>query len=125
MSQQMEPPYLPMPADATQLMIMIEVEDRIRSIATRISDADDIFGFWLREQGPAVHELVSTVNRAEVVSLAEKIFGIANDLLDKFRETVPTTLPEAIALLEACPGDPSIETVVAGLRAIADKGGGT
>jgi hypothetical protein len=101
--EQKEPQYLPMPADATPLQIMIEVEDRIRSMGIEISDAEDVFGFWLREQGPAVHELVATVNRTEVVALAEKIRGIADNLLDKIRDAEPATLADAIALLECCP----------------------
>ena len=120
--KQKEPPYLPMPPDATPLQIMIEVEERIRTMGTRVSDAADDFKFWLREQGPAVHELVATVDLTQqVYSLYENISGRAGGLHDRIRATTPKAIPDAIAMLELC--DPPVDKVADGLRAIAEKRG--
>jgi len=120
--KQKEPPlYLPMPPDATPLQIMIEVEERVRSMGIRISDAADGFKFWLKEQGSAVHELVATVDLTQVYSLYEKISGKADRLYDKIHATTPRSIPEAITMLEL--DNPPVDKVVDGLRALGMKGG--
>jgi hypothetical protein len=114
-----EPPYLPMPADATPLQIMIEVERRIDAMAAEINGAADGFNFWLSRQGPVAHELAAVVDVASIYSLYEKIGSVSFD--DKILATVPTSIADAIALLELY--DPPVATVLAGLRTIAEKGG--
>jgi len=115
-----EPPLLP--PGATALQKMIAVEWRVRSISVKISDRADDFKFWLREQDQSVRELGAGVDLSEVYALYDRINEQANALLDQINETPPiTSLADAIALLET--GDPPIEAVIAGLRAIAEKGG--
>ncbi len=79
------------------------------------------FRFWLKKQGPAAHELAAVVDVASVYSLYEKIGSMSFN--DKILATVPTSITDAIALLEYMPDDPPLETVIDGLRAIAEKGG--
>jgi len=88
--------------------------------------ADD-FGYWfkcLEKQDQSVHELGAGMDDlvSEARNLYTRISEQAGVLLDRINATPPiTTLVDAIALLEL--DEPPIDAVIAGLRAIAEKGG--
>jgi len=55
-----ESPYrLPSRPSTTPIEKLIAVEERVRSMSVRISDAADDFKFWLEKQDQSVHELAA------------------------------------------------------------------
>ena len=120
----LEHSYVPFPPGTTPLQKLIATEERIRSMASRISDAADVFTFWLDNQDQSVKELAAGMDNllAETYGLYKRIDDRADPLLHQINATPPTAgLADAIALLET--DDPPIDAVIAGLRAIAEKGG--
>jgi hypothetical protein len=114
--------YVPLPSGLSRLQKMIVVEEQIRSLAVRISDAADNFSFWLEKQEQDVRELAGGVDLEEIYRLYHKIDdGVPDTLRNQITNTPPASLAEAIALLELAA--PSLDAVIAGLRAIAEKGG--
>jgi hypothetical protein len=120
-----EPPLLPPGASALQKLIVVEW--RIRSMGIKISDAADDFKYWfewLEKHDASVCELAAGMDDliSEAYRLYDRMDAKASALLDRINKTPPiTSLSDAIALLEM--DDPPMDAVIAGLRAIAEKGG--
>jgi hypothetical protein len=113
---------LPLPQGATKLEKMIAVEEHARDLAIKISDAADLFKFWLDKQNQDVQRLAAGVDLDEIYDLYHKIAdGVPSALLDQIIATPPASVADAIVLLEM--DFPPLDTVIAGLRALAAKGG--